>query len=453
MKKVLISLGVVFLAALGFLSVVAARYEETVRPNTKVGTVSVGGLTVPEAQKLLRTWWEQEKLKTLALHIDELEKDLEPARPSQLGVAFDDVATVAVLPKQDFLQDSQAKLQKTEYDEQSFEPVYKPTGYRPLELIQTIKDLVGTPQPATVRFDKGTIFRTPETTIYRLDEPRLYDLAVAAIKSGDVLHVPLKVAPKRISDDDLKSIHEVVSEFSTRFSAGNRPRSENIRLASEKIDGVILLPGEKFSFNGTVGRRTKQAGFQEAGVYINGRHDTGIGGGICQVSTTLYNAALYANMAIKRRSNHSMPVPYVPVGRDATVDYGNLDFIFQNSYDHPIAINSQYRPGRLTFRILGTKIPGLRVRLEQGEHRSFPAPEQRVTDPSLPAGKTRVVEWGSAGHSVQTFRVVIQDGKVVKRQSLGRSYYGASKRVIAVGAKPNDAMSAPLGTVSPAMPR
>ncbi|MGV3618400.1 MAG: VanW family protein [Fimbriimonas sp.] len=464
MKKVLIGLAAALGGAAGVLSITAARYQETIRPNTKVGTVDLSGLTHEEAAKKLRVWWEGEKLRPLELKTSQLKAKLEPMRPGLLGVTLDDQESVKGLPLQTFLDDSQARVTGEEQPTTTFELKYKPSGLRPLKLAAAIKEAAGEPRPARIRFEKGTIHRTPEQASVELDESGVLDATIAALQTGGPVEVPLRTAPKHIPDEELAKIREVVSEFSTRFSAGNVNRSENIRLAAKKIDGVILMPGERFSFNGTVGRRTRKAGFREAGVYINGRHDTGIGGGICQVSTTLYNAALFANLAIKRRSNHSMPVPYVPVGRDATVDYGNLDLELENNYEWPIALDSEYHPGRLLFRVLGTKKPGLSVKVVQGPRKSFAGREKRILDPTLPVGRTRVIESGSAGHSLYTYRHIYQDGQLVAKEPLGRSHYGGGIRIVAVGTRkptpkpvvsnppttaPGDVAPAPIPSGSP----
>jgi len=194
-----------------------------------------------------------------------------------------------------------------------------------------------------------------------------------------------------------------------------------------------------------VGQRTKKAGFQLAGVYKQGKHDVGIGGGICQVSTTLYNACLLANLQIKQRSNHSMPVAYVPLGRDATVDYGSLDLIVENSTKGPIAVNSEYKPGRLTFRILGKREPGLVVKIVAGKPRAWERGSRIVADPTLKPGQHKVVDKGSRGHEVVTTRLVIKNGVVIKRERLGRSYYTGGEKIIAVAPSAVPVVVRPVG--------
>ena len=229
------------------------------------------------------------------------------------------------------------------------------------------------------------------------------------------------------------------------ISRPQESRYSNIRLASSKLNGLVLLPGERVSFNDTVGRRTEKGGFKLAGVYKNGKHDVDVGGGICQVSTTLYNAALLADLKIVQRHNHSMPVPYVPLGQDATVDYGALDLQIQNNSTSPIAISSEYHPGKLTFRILGRKDPGLRVKILSDGKQRWDAGTLVVVDPALAPGQKKVVDKGASGQSIKTYRVVYRDGREIRKESLGLSYYKGGQKVIAVGQAAVAAKTEPSG--------
>jgi vancomycin resistance protein YoaR len=145
---------------------------------------------------------------------------------------------------------------------------------------------------------------------------------------------------------------------------------------------------------------------------------------------------LLANLKIVKRQNHSMPVAYVPVGRDATVDYGVIDLVLENNYDTPIAITSEYKPGRLIFRVLGTKDPNLSVKLVTEGHKTWETGMDTVVDRTLAPGRKKVVEKGSRGHSIQTYRLVYSGDKLVARESLGKSFYKGAKRIVAIGARP-----------------
>jgi vancomycin resistance protein YoaR len=207
----------------------------------------------------------------------------------------------------------------------------------------------------------------------------------------------------------------------------------------------MIMPGEKMGFNETVGQRTLAGGYKIAGVYVNGRHDTGIGGGICQVSTTLYNASLFANLKVLERTNHSLPVPYVPLGRDATVNYGAQNLVIQNTMATPIVVVSQYQPGKLTFRILGKKEEGLEVKLYQGRVHSYGGGTRREYDPKLPAGATKVQHNGD-NRSVQTFRAVYKNGVKVSTETLKDSHYDGGGTIITFGPKAKPKPLAPVTT-------
>lgn len=148
-------------------------------------------------------------------------------------------------------------------------------------------------------------------------------------------------------------INGLLGEFSTRFDASNQSRVNNVWLASTKINDYILMPGETFSFNETVGPRTKERGFAEAGVIRNRQHDVDVGGGVCQVATTLYNAARKSGMTIVERHMHSLPVHYVEKGRDAAVVYGEKDLRFKNDTNHAVLVRSYFAYGKLLFKFYG----------------------------------------------------------------------------------------------------
>ena len=147
--------------------------------------------------------------------------------------------------------------------------------------------------------------------------------------------------------------------------SGTSVRKNNVKLSGDKCNGVILLPGEEFSYNNVVGKRTKENGFGEAAAYLNGETVQEVGGGICQTSSTLYNAVLYANLKITERTNHTFVSGYVPIGRDATVSWGGPDFKFKNDQAYPIKIIASYENSRLTTKILGTNVNNVLVELKR----------------------------------------------------------------------------------------
>lgn len=423
------------IAAIGaVLSVVAARYEPRVRPNTFVGPVAVGGLLPHEAARKLRIWWESEKHREVDLILAGQSEPLGSFSLAKLGLRLNDEASVGALPLDEFVEGVSRNFGNLP-DALRQKPTFslRKEAWKPLA--EVVDSRVGGKTPARVVFKAGAIERTPEQNGSTIDRDAFRQQLVDLSAEAKQLEVPIASAPKRVPDDALAKITEVISEFSTKFSTGQANRSGNLRIASQTINGTVLMPGERFSFNGFLGRRTSDQGYKMAGIYRDGRHDLGLAGGICQVSTTLYNAALFANLRIVKRTNHSMPVPYVPLGRDAAVDYGKIDLEFENSLDVPIAISSDWVPGKLTFRILGVKTPGLTIEIASSGRKSWSVGEKVVVDPGLAEGKRKVIEKGSAGHSISTFRIVKQNGQVIARDPLGVSHYRGGKRIVAVGKK------------------
>lgn len=169
--------------------------------------------------------------------------------------------------------------------------------------------------------------------------------------------IPLKVIYPNVTTNMIgtEAFPDMLSTFSTNYQASNWNRTTNLMLAANKINGTVLMPGEVFSYNKVVGERTIAAGYKEAPIYVSGKVEDGLGGGICQIATTLYNAVVYANLEIVERTNHQFVPSYVGASRDATVVYGALDFKFKNNRDYPIKIMCSVSGGVANFQIFGLK--------------------------------------------------------------------------------------------------
>lgn len=182
----------------------------------------------------------------------------------------------------------------------------------------------------------------------------LADAKALLDQQQDEYHIPLKILYPNVTTDKLgdEAFPNELSSFSTKYSS-NANRTTNLILATNKINGTIVMPGETFSYNKTVGERTISAGYKEAAIYVNGETVDGVGGGICQIATTLYEAALYANLEIVERSNHQFVPSYIGAGLDATVVYGLTDFKFKNNRNYPIKIIASVGGGSVYFQIKG----------------------------------------------------------------------------------------------------
>jgi vancomycin resistance protein YoaR len=407
------------------------QYEPKVAPGTTVAGLELGGLTRDDAAEKLKAWWAVRREEPVRVSSPYVKGTLPSLTASGLGLDFSVAEQLDRLPFERLFESVARQIKNEPIAKREVEPV-PPSGGTGELWAKKVDPALPKPSPARATWKDGAVVRQPEVPGLRVDGQSLVNLAAQAVLTGEPITLPVIETNRRVPDDELAKIVEVVSSFATNYSEGNRNRSYNIRLAARKINGTVLMPGEKFSFNGTLGRRTAEKGFLEAGVYVSGRRDTDIGGGICQVSTTLYNAALLAGFDIVARSPHSLTVPYVPLGRDAAVSYPNPDLAFVNTSGQAVAIAAEAGNGKIRFSVLGTKVPGQEIEISQSGHRSWSRGVKYVDDPSLPPGKQRVEEKGGLAHSVSVTRIFKQDGNVVRREDLGVSRYIGGQQIIAV---------------------
>ena len=209
---------------------------------------------------------------------------------------------------------------------------------------------------------KDAYYTTEPHTVYPSENGIDFAISIDEAKnivssSENECEIPLKVLKPAITTNMIgnEAFPDLLASFSTKYAASNTNRTTNLRLASNKINGYVLIPGEIFSYNSVVGERTISAGYKDAAIYQNGEVVQGLGGGICQISTTLYNATLFANLEMVELHNHQFVPSYVSAGRDATVVYGVKDFKFKNSRKHAIKIACTVSGGIAKFEIWGVK--------------------------------------------------------------------------------------------------
>lgn len=214
------------------------------------------------------------------------------------------------------------------------------------------------------------IYKKPKNAYYTTNPYRIYkeeigldfDMSIEQAKKllledKDEYEIQLKtINPQiKLSDLDSGAYPDLLSTFTTKYGTSDANRNTNIALAAKSINSVVLMPGETFSYNDLIGECSTKTGYKAATIYLNGELSTGIGGGICQVSTTLYNAVIRANLEIVERRNHSLGVTYVPSGQDAMVSIGTQDFKFKNNRDYPIKVVAYVGTGSITCQVYGLK--------------------------------------------------------------------------------------------------
>ena len=250
--------------------------------------------------------------------------------------------------------------------------------------------------------------------------------------------IPLKITvpSKTIKDLGEEAFPDLLAKYTTRYDASNHNRSNNLSIAASKINGTILMPGEVFSYNQVVGARTIEAGYKEAGAYAGGGVVQSVGGGICQISSTIYNTALLANLEIVDRSNHQFQTSYVPASRDATVSWGYLDFKFKNTRTYPIKIVASAKNGVAKVSFYGIEEETeYDVSIQSKILSYIPYTVKYIEDSSLEEGKEVVEQSGYNGCKSEAYRILELNGKIVSKTLLSRDTYDPMQKIVRRGTK------------------
>lgn len=308
------------------------------------------------------------------------------------------------------------------------------------------------PEKIDIEKIREEIYKEPQNAYYEENPVVLHkevngiDLKISIEEVKKILEeqkeeyvIPLKITKPGIVVEDLKNQNffpEQISKYTTRYDESNINRSTNIKLASEKIDGTILMPGETFSYNKIVGERTIKAGYKEAAVYMGGKVVDGIGGGICQVSSTLYNAVLEANLEITSRRNHYFITSYVSASRDATVSYGTIDFKFKNTRTYPIKIECISQNGICMISIYGIKEDTeYEVIIEDKITEVIPYTTKYIKTNKLEKGVENEIQKGVNGYKSEAYRILMLNGKVISKTLLSKDSYNPLERIVEQGTK------------------
>ena len=239
---------------------------------------------------------------------------------------------------------------------------------------------------------------------------------------------------KRTKDLGKEAFPELIATYSTKYNPGLVDRTTNLRIAANKINGTVLLPNEEFSYNKIVGKRTAEAGFKKAAVYSGGKVVDGIGGGICQITSTLYDAVVIANLNVTVRRNHQFVPGYSGAGKDATVVWGAQDFKFINSRKYPVRITATVEGGTATVQVWGKKEDvEYDITIETKKTATIPYTTEYIKDETLPAGQQVVEQEGNNGRKVEAYKVTRLNGNVVSTTLLSKDTYNAMKKIVRVG--------------------
>ncbi len=309
------------------------------------------------------------------------------------------------------------------------------------------------PKEIDIEKIKNEIYKEPKDAYYEENPFKIYpevegvDFAITIEEAKNILkeekeeyRIPLKITKPETTINDLSEtvFPNTLSSFITKYDATAKNRSTNISLVAQAIDGKVVLPGETFSFNSVVGNTTKEKGYKLATAYVNGKSAQDYGGGTCQVSTTLYNALLRANLEIVSRRNHSYIVSYVDIGTDATIAYPTTDLVFKNNRQYAVKISASAKNGILKIEILGIKEDiEYDVEIESEILQVIPYETITTENSQLPEGTQNVIIAGANGYKSKTYKTLILNGEEISRTLISEDTYKPMTREVEIGTKKN----------------
>lgn len=281
---------------------------------------------------------------------------------------------------------------------------------------------------------------TPEKQGRAMEKTKTAENIAAVLESkiSGSAEIVAEVTEPKVTAADNEHVTDLIGTFSTTYGAGDKNRNNNLEVGCRYINGTIVAPGDVFSANVELGPQTAEGGYRNAGVYSNGKVEQGMAGGVCQITTTVYNAALMAELEIVERHPHSMTVGYVPLGRDAAVAGTYKDLKIKNNTEYPILIEASAGGGKLNVNIYGHEVhsAGRKVEFETVYEGTIPKPAEVVKyDPELPEGERKVTANGKTGSKVSVYKKVYQNGKQVSNEWFSSSTYRSTADQVTIGTK------------------
>lgn len=291
------------------------------------------------------------------------------------------------------------------------------------------------PVNASVSVSAGSVSVSPSKNGYKVEMDKLKSDVKTALESSEVksisVAIPVVSEEPRIKTEQLSSINGVIASYNTKYSTSEIERSFNVVLSAQRLDNQLLMPGDEISFQHLLGEVSTSNGFKSAKIIINNEYQDGIGGGVCQVSSTLYNALLLGGIDITQRTNHSFPIGYVPVGRDATIATPGPDLKYKNNNPFPVLIKTYAGGGIMTAQIYGDTTKSKKVDIYSEVTSTVPPNVVYKNDPNLPKGKEEIEDPGHTGYTSVTYRIV--DGK---KTVISRDRYVMTPKIIRTGTGP-----------------
>lgn len=432
-KKMIITTTILALLTMGIVPVryvyaTGNNWNDVIYPGVYIENIDVSGKQFAEAEKLINEKYGKILLsKKVKIHVNDkiyvLDYKKIEAKYNINNVvkeAFSYGKQGNVIEKYKLIKGDQKKEYKLSFAYNS-----KPVD----ELVDKIEQEINrNPENAKISITNGNIMITPEINGVKLEKDKLKQAIVAQIngelsKENIKINAPIETVRPEVTQEKLSTINSPIASYSTSFFTSASNRINNIQLATNAINGTVLMPGESFSFNEIVGERTAERGYKSAGVIIGDKVESGLGGGICQVSSTLYNAMLKSGIKSSERRNHTLPLSYVPKGLDATVDWGNIDYKFKNTLNTPIYIEGYTQNKNVYFNIYANKELKKRSYEMATEVSVLQSTIKYIDDANRLEGDNLVTKHGSNGYKVKVYRKTYENGKLINTELVSNDYY------------------------------
>lgn len=447
-KNIIISVIVILAIIIGSIGVYIVSIQKKVEkwnnkiyPNVYVENVNLSGMTKEEAVDALNKDIK-EPIQNKTITVKSADKSVE-IKYSDLSPEYniDETVNEAMLYGKDLNLFGKNDLIKGK-DKKEFNLDFKYDEAKLTDYENELTEMVNQKaKNATIKVNGGSVSVAEGQDGRAIEKDKMVTLVKDAInakpEANTVVEVPVEVTKPKITKEMLSKIDGVMGSFTTSYTSSNADRSANVEIATNTVNGTVLMPGETFSYNNTLGERTTAKGYKDGAAYIGNKVEMVTGGGICQVSTTLYRAVLRAGIMPTERHNHSMTTTYSGPSEDATVAWGSLDYQFKNLYDFPIYIQGYTSNKHVTFNIYGNvqAMDGKTYELQTVVNETLKPSVKTVEDSSLPAGQRVVEQNPVTGYKSTGYLVTYQNGKEIDKKLIGHDVYKQKDEIIKVGTK------------------
>ncbi|MBS6279200.1 MAG: VanW family protein [Lachnospiraceae bacterium] len=446
-------------AALAAIVITAAMYryvsrysEKEVGPNIYIGSVNVSGMNQKEVKEALKKHLTEDQQEKVTLKVED--QSVETSW-GELGLKYKDldkqVQHAVEYGSKGSLWSRFWKIRKLEKEKKVLEEVLELDDKMAKAVIKEQAIPLSTHAVDAALTKKGeTLEIQPEKTGRTIDIKKSISQMESYLNNEwthekSSVELVLKEELPKVMAKDLKDVKDELGSFST--DAGGGQRWQNLKNGVDRLNGTVLMPGEEISVYQETGPYDAEHGYVEAGSYENGQVVDSFGGGICQVSTTLYNAVLLAELEVVERHPHSMLVNYVEPSRDAAIATGLLDFRFQNNYDAPVCILAEIdAANQMKFVIYGkdTREKGRTIKFESETLTTAEAGIAYQENPQAPLGSMKYSGSPHTGKTAQLWKVIYKDGQEVSREVINQSTYARSDQVVEVGTASENAVASAL---------